>query len=132
MSAPASRRGFLRDLATLPLIGGGVTLIGTPTAVAAPVTHELLESYDAWLEYERRYLQWERNRDTEMVYRMHRPFVMQILDREGRAKEPPRPCDWIPQDNLGAAYHRHGTPAPSTRAALVLSAVGCDWREGGL
>lgn len=43
MSGPASRRGFLRGLTTLPLIGGGVTLIGRPAkavplfqAVAAP------------------------------------------------------------------------------------------------
>jgi len=30
------RRGFLRALAGLPLIGGGVTLVGAPTAVAEP------------------------------------------------------------------------------------------------
>jgi hypothetical protein len=24
-----------------------------------------------------------------------------------------------------------GVPQPSTRAAIVLSAVGCDWRDGG-
>lgn len=132
MSAPASRRGFLRDLATLPLIGGGVTLIGTPTAVAAPITEELLESYDAWLEYERRLLQWERNRNREMHYRLHQPFVMQMYDREGRAKGPATPCDWIPADNLGAAFHDGSEAPPSTRAALVLSAVGCNWREGGL
>jgi len=28
------RRGFLRGLAALPLIGGGVTLIGNPTRAA--------------------------------------------------------------------------------------------------
>lgn len=54
-----SRRGFLRGLATLPLIGGSVTLIGSPSASAVPVTKALVDSYDAWLEYERRLLQWE-------------------------------------------------------------------------
>ena len=34
----ADRRSFLRQLASLPLIGGGVTLIGKPTAAAVPVT----------------------------------------------------------------------------------------------
>ncbi len=44
MSAPSDRRGFLRGLATLPLIGGGVTLIGNPTRAAAePVTEDLLQ-----------------------------------------------------------------------------------------
>ena len=43
--APASRRGFLRGLTTLPLIGGGVALIGAPSAVAEPVTRSMLETY---------------------------------------------------------------------------------------
>ena len=30
----SDRRTFLRQLASLPLIGGGVTLIGNPTAAA--------------------------------------------------------------------------------------------------
>jgi hypothetical protein len=129
MSAPASRRGFLRDLATLPLIGGGVTLIGSPTAVAAPITESLLDSYDAWLEFERRILQWERYRNTEMNYRLHQPFVMQMYDREGKPKGPATAGDYIPAANPGAQYHRGGEAPASARAALVLSAVGCNWRE---
>lgn len=132
MSAPASRRGFLRGLTTLPLIGGGVTLIGAPSAVAAPITENLRDSYDAWLEYERRWLQWERNRGTDTILRMHLPFVMQMYDAERRLKGDPTPCDWIPGANAGAQFHGMGEPPASTRAALVLSAVGCDWREGGL
>lgn len=34
---PSSRRGFLRGLAGLPMIGGGVAIIGSPTAAAVPV-----------------------------------------------------------------------------------------------
>jgi hypothetical protein len=35
MSAPASRRGFLRGLTTLPLIGGGLVASGLPTTAQA-------------------------------------------------------------------------------------------------
>jgi len=37
MHDPNTRRGSLCGLTTLPLIGGGVTLIGQPTAAAAPI-----------------------------------------------------------------------------------------------
>ncbi|MCJ2114103.1 hypothetical protein MKK64_23320, partial [Methylobacterium sp. E-025] len=52
MSTPSNRRGFLRDLVSLPLIGGGVTLIGNPTAVATPITASLLANYETWLNQE--------------------------------------------------------------------------------
>ena len=48
------RRSFLRGLASLPLIGGGVTLIGNPTAAAVPVTDALHARYTAWLAHEHR------------------------------------------------------------------------------
>ncbi len=38
---PSSRRGFLRALTTLPLIGGGIPLIDAPSAVAAPLAPAL-------------------------------------------------------------------------------------------
>jgi hypothetical protein len=38
MSDLLARRDFLRSLAHLPLIGGGVTILGNPTAAAVPVT----------------------------------------------------------------------------------------------
>ena len=41
-------------------IGGGVTLIGNPTKAAEPVTRHLLDCYDTWLFYERRFLRFER------------------------------------------------------------------------
>ena len=49
----ADRRAFLRQLASLPLIGGAVTLIGNPTAAAVPATPELLDAYEEWLDLER-------------------------------------------------------------------------------
>jgi hypothetical protein len=115
MTVPASRRGFLSGLVSLPLIGGGVKLIGNPSAVAAPITDAALDAYSEWLFMERRLLCMERYpnwKDAEC-------FV---------------PC------NTGASsFHLPDSPVrwqdlpqPSTRAALVLSAVGCDWRRGGL
>ncbi|WP_018262372.1 hypothetical protein [Methylobacterium sp. WSM2598] len=106
----ASRRGFLRGLTRLPLIGGGVTLIGNPTAAAEPVTPALLNAYNEWLFYERRLLCIEAygSPDAEHVV----------------------PC-------AGAAEFHFSTggmdwrslPQPSGRAVVVLSAVRCDWRS---
>jgi hypothetical protein len=68
-----------------------------PVAKAVPVTRELLENYDAWLLLEHRRL----NRE---------------LGNNGTVRVN------IP----GSDYHwRDDSPSPSTRAARVLSAVGC-------
>ena len=111
MSAPSDRRGFLRGLVSLPLIGGGVTLIGSPSAVAEPACERLMAQYVNWLAYE-----WSRA--SLEIYGSDRSL-------------------WLPL--YGAAYRWHRERGdrvdmpvpPSTRAALVLAAVGCDWREGG-
>ncbi|WP_157861950.1 hypothetical protein [Methylobacterium sp. Leaf361] len=128
MSGLASRRGFLRGLTTLPLIGGSVALIGAPSAVALPTSRELLDSYDAWLDMERRFLKWERFRSTEL-YDANPNCQCVWYD-----KVTGRRFDWVPLDNLGAGYHMSDDPAkqpqPSSRAALVLSAVGCSWQGG--
>lgn len=58
MSAPESRRGFLRGFTMLPLVGGDVTLIGQPTHAATPITPGLLSTYSAWLHHERIKLHW--------------------------------------------------------------------------
>ena len=122
MHDPKTRRGFLRGLTTLPLIGGGVTLIGNPTKAAEPVTRHLLDCYDTWLFYERRFLRWER----------HGPGG----DLGGWDKcvghwdgERFRPFDIVRVDNAGGCFHGLDGPQPSSRAAVVLSAVGCDWRD---
>ena len=124
MTNPNTRRGFLRGLTALPLIGGGVTLIGNPTAAAEPVTADLLDSYDAWLFYERRFLRFERygsGDGADLGYDGR--FV--IMDTETGKK-----FDYLSVANAGGRYHGPGEPMPSSRAAVVLSSVGCNWREG--
>jgi hypothetical protein len=119
------RRGFLRGLLTLPLIGGGVTLIGNPTAAAVPVTERLLDSYDAWLFYERRYLHFERYGRAGMAD-LGKDEWMLTNRRTGEA------FDWVSVDNAGGRYHHKPDNGPSTRAPVVLSTVGCDWRGSSL
>lgn len=118
MAAPASHRGFLSGLASLPLIGGSVALIGSPKAVAAPVTEVLLREYHDWLMYERSCLVREMcgpkagaesvNNFYGEALRWHRARGELRLCAEGRP--------------MG-----DGVSFPSTRAALVLSTVGCGW-----
>ena len=112
MADALARRGVLRGLAHLPLIGGGVTILGNPTGAAEPVTDDLLDAYSEWLFYERRLLcreRWPGSRDAEA-------FVPANTGASG-FHFPPGPV------------RRRDQLQPSTRAAVVLSAVGCGWRE---
>ncbi|MDP4024049.1 hypothetical protein Q8W71_15575 [Methylobacterium sp. NEAU 140] len=107
MSGPASRRGFLRGLTTLPLIGGGVTLIGQPTHAATPITPGLLATYSNWLYHERMYL-------------------MHASGWGGRAPGSV-PCV-TPADDF---HHQDGQDLETAmrqtqqRAAVILAAAGC-------
>jgi len=47
-----ARRGFLRSLVSLPMLGGGVALIGAPHAVAEPITTGLMDAYRRFLTME--------------------------------------------------------------------------------
>ena len=108
MTNPASRRGFLRGLTTLPLIGGGVTLIGAPTAVAEPVTPALLVEYETWLACE-----------------------ALAVSRELRPNYPLGTLTTLYTPAWEWHEAQKGSLPPSTRAALVLATVGCDWRRDG-
>lgn len=112
MSGLAARRGFLRSLAALPLVGGAVSILGNPTAAAEPITPAVLDAYSEWLFMERRLLCRE-------MYPGHRGSDAFVPANTGARDYhiPPYPADW------------RDLPGPSTRAALVLSAVGCDWRR---
>jgi hypothetical protein len=97
-----ARRGFLGGLAALPLIGG-VTLVGNPTGAAEPVTGAMLDQYETWLMCEA----------SRLAREVH-PWS------DGR----------VVTSLFGPAYewHQADVGSPCQRAAVVLSAVGCDWR----
>jgi len=116
MTSPANRRGFLSGLVSLPLIGGGVMLIGKPVGAAGEPSRLCMESYLAWLHFEKR--------------AVHSALYPEI----------PRGT-FVPQDNKGAQFHfadrfgHHGwwqrvKQEALSRAPVVLATVGCDWREG--
>ena len=112
----ADRRSFLRGLASLPMIGGGVTLIGNPTAAAVPVTRDLINSYKSWLFMEHRMLSYEMaGYDSALAHDIER-------------------VSWAgsPGDTWHFQWGREGArlagwleaPQPSSRAAVILSAAG--------
>ncbi len=112
------RRGLLRGLATLPLIGGSVALIGNPTKAAVPVTPELMRSYKSWLFFEHRMASFE----------LAGHDIKRAHDIEDAGFLGGQPGDewhfqWSAPGRLVAGWP--DAPQPSTRAAIVLSAVGC-------
>ena len=117
------RRTFLRGLATLPLIGGSVALIGAPSAVAEPITVNLVENYKTWLDLEMRFLTYEMASDPAHVAR-YQVEDLSSVDRRRRMES------IIHMANGATRFHGPRCAGATTRAALVLSAVGCDWREG--
>lgn len=118
---PADRRGFLRGLTTLPLLGGSIALIGQPTAADVPVTHELRDRYIAWLANEHAAALFERDSD---CYRLGPDSVRMCSDWHfARVRMPMSWFPTAPDIERSTAYS-----LPSGRAALVLSAVGLDRR----
>lgn len=112
----SDRRGFLRGLVSLPLIGGGLTLIGSPTAAAVPVTPDLLEGYKTWLHYESRFLAWEMADRPDVIERYQLAAEPHKIPRY----ETIRGCIL----HAGNCADQRDDEPPSTRAAVVLSAVG--------
>jgi hypothetical protein len=106
----APRRHFLRGLAALPLIGGSVAILGKPTQAAVPVTIDLMQSYQAWLHYEMAGYDVRLAQGIEGCTHMNNPGA----DYHFRQPYTGRPLAGWPD-----------APQPSTRAAVVLSAVGC-------
>ena len=119
MADDLARRGFLRGLATLPLIGGAVSIIGTPVRADVPVTPDLLEAYKTWLDMEHRFLTWGMSRNPE------------VCARYGfREDADPRERWDAIRNHCHAGYYCPNEAHPETRAAAVLATVGHDltWR----
>lgn len=108
------RRTFLRGLATLPLIGGSVAILGQPTKAAVPVTPELIDRYVAWLACEHA---------EALVQRDEIHYPDQLARARFRREWVHQPLFWFPDDPVARASVL--ATKPSTRAAIVLSAVGC-------
>ena len=113
---PLARRSFLSGLASLPLIGGSIALIGNPTKAAVPASDTLMESYVAFLAHE------HRAALIEYGLRQATCDFERKNCRLGRV-----PMFWLPDDVCARGLCTH--VKPSTRAAVVLSAVGLPiWR----
>lgn len=104
------RRRFLSGLATLPLVGGAVALIGRPTAAAVPVSDALLERYVGFLAHE------HRAALTELLLRTTPSPDARLRIGKGQI-----PLHWMPDDPAAATLC--SAPA-SGRAAVILSAAG--------
>ena len=79
-----------------------------PTTEAGPRSAELLAAYHSWLFFEFRYLHAELYPENTGV------FV--------RPNNPGGMYHWV-------AYGDPAKPGPSSRAAIVLATVGCDWQK---
>lgn len=112
----ADRRSFLRGLASLPLIGGGVTLIGNPTAAAVPVTDTLCDQYVDWLATELGHALAEREGCRAAPGRAD--FAIDHR-REWCRKNPT-----LNPDQTSERFRLLPMDAPSSRAAVILSAAG--------
>jgi hypothetical protein len=109
-----SRRGFLRSLAALPLIGGAVQIIGAPSAVDMPTTEGLLRWYQAFLSRE--------NLATLAEIQLLRGYAPEFNLAQRASYEHRVPMCMVPPN--AAADALVNETAPSSRAALVLSAAG--------
>ncbi|RVC64055.1 hypothetical protein [Mesorhizobium sp.] len=119
-----SRRAMLLGaLASVPAIGGAAAAVASPvSSIPVPDRRALLQAYNEWLFYERL-------------------LLMPAIHPD--ARDPYREADFVPCNTLATHYHfplrQSGDtrpaweiPAsPATRAFLVLSTVGMDFRPLG-
>jgi hypothetical protein len=117
-SGPLARRGFLRGLVRLPLIGGGLALSGAPTAVAIPPDLAMLHRYCSFLVHEHATARAEWcNWRSPGAYSFDLSTDVLSCWREATV-----PYCWFPHDTPDIVSAIRAAP-PSSRAALVLSAA---------
>lgn len=118
-----SRRGFLSSLARLPLIGGGLALLGQPTAAATPVTLGLMRTYRDFLSRELLTVAAE----IDMIRAPWRHFGP-AAHEHWSLSDYRTFLDRIPGVTFvcedGPATRAVEAAPPSTRAAVVLAAAG--------
>lgn len=109
---------------------------GAPSAVAGPVTERLLDAYLGFIVHEHREVLAERSyrRAVTRAAALHEERGLRVPAGFAEAcaqdtRELPH-LQWVSRGSEAAdAFCR--ASCPSKLAALVLSAVGFDWREGG-
>lgn len=120
------RRGFLHALAALPLIGGGLKLIGSPSAAALPISADLLRRYVGFVNREL----FAAHVELTLVQSPHH-FVNMGFSLADASTWRNLPVWWpVPAD---ADLDSLVTSSPaSSRAAVVLAAAGLSPRAGTL
>ena len=121
--APLARRGFLRSLAALPLIGGSVALLGCPTAAATPVTPALMRLYRDFMSREL----MATVAELDQLAAPWRHFGAAASERWDLADyrtfvDRIAPVSFVCAESN--ATRAVAAAPPSTRAAVVLSAAG--------
>ena len=103
------------------MIGGGITLVGSPIGAAVPATPELLDAYEEWLDLERSWLTWERFGKTGRERRYGADVEVVWRDRiTGKAWTMNVATDFSGFDHRNAA----------DRAAVVMAAAGVPITRG--
>ena len=112
------RRGFLRALTAIPLLGGGIKLFGEPTSAAVPISPALLRKYAAFLNREL-FATWLETRLIESPW--HFTDMGYSLSDSSTWRKLPL---WWPLPDDPACEALVTRTAPSSRAAVVLGAAG--------
>ena len=115
----SDRRDFLRGLVSLPLIGGAVNLIGNPVRADVVPSRALLERYIAWLG----------NEHAAALIEFERPGIRIIEPFAWPYYRVRAPMYWYPE--APDIERDVWLTRPSSRAAVVLSAAGCNWQREG-
>ena len=126
LTTPMPRRGFLRALANLPLIGGSIMLLGTPSAAAVSISVDLLRKYRLFLNKELFATQIEIESVVSPFHFANMGFS--LSDPSSWSGLPM----WWPTPDDSVLDSLVTQKPPSSRAAVVLSAAGLSLAAGAL